>query len=341
MILQKLSKALGVSGDEGRVREIISESLEDHVDEIWNDQIGNLYALKRGIGAHSLRVLLNAHMDEVGLMITNIDDDGSLHFKAIGGLERVILGKVVLIGSEKLPGVIGGKPVQLMERKKDETIPMMDSLRIDIGAIDKETATKKVKIGDRAVFATSFVDLGPTMMGKAFDDRVGCAVLIELLKSGPYPVDIVAAFTVQEETEERGAKVVGYRLEPDLAFVIESAICDDLPKKKDVSPISELGRGPALPIMVRSTIADPRLIRFFKSVAAKHNIPYQIYRTTSGGGDSGPINVSLEGIPVADIAVPCRYIHGPAAICNKDDYKNTIRLVGAALKCLTPALITR
>ena len=200
MILEALSNAIGVSGDEGAVRVVIKQAIAEHVDELCVDNLGNLLAVKRGTGEVPLRVMLDAHMDEVGVMITSIESDGTLRFKPVGGIDpRIMLGKKVWVGSDKLPGVIGGKPVHLLRGKEATSVVQMDQMRIDIGAHDKDAAAAKVKPGDRATFATQFVDLGPTMLGKAFDDRAGCAVLVELLQADPYPVDVLAAFTVQEE----------------------------------------------------------------------------------------------------------------------------------------------
>ena len=344
MILEALSNAIGVSGDEGAVRVVIKEAIAEHVDELWVDNLGNLLAVKRGTGEVPLRVMLDAHMDEVGVMITAIESDGTLRFKPVGGIDpRIMLGKKVWVGSDKLPGVIGGKPVHLLRGKEATSVVQMDQMRIDIGAHDKDVATAKVKPGDRATFATQFVDLGPTMLGKAFDDRAGCAVLVELLQANPYPVDVLAAFTVQEEVGLRGARVAGYRLEPDIAFALEGTICDDLPKEEDedLSPVTEVGKGPALTVMDRLTIADPRLVSFLTRTADQHQIPYQFRRTNSGGTDAGAIHISRSGVPSAGVSLPCRYIHAPAALCSKDDFQNTVRLMQAALRELTPDVLAR
>jgi endoglucanase len=341
-MLKQLSEAVGVSGDEGAVRVIIKEAIADHVDEMWVDNLGNLLAIKRGTGAVELRVLLDAHMDEVGMMITGIESDGTLRFKPVGGLDnRVMLGKTVVVGPKQLPGVIGGKPIHLLERGEHDSVVRVKEMRIDIGAAKKDVASGKVKIGDRATFATEFVDLGPTMMGKAFDDRVGCAVIIDLLQGDPFPFDLLVAFTVQEEVGLRGARVAAYRLEPDIAFALEGTLCDDLPKEDDVSPVTELGKGPALSVMDRRTIADPRLVSFLASTAEKHGIPFQFRRVIGGATDAGAIHLSRSGVPSAGISLPCRYIHAPAAICSKVDFENTIRLMRAALNDLTPAVIAR
>ena len=342
MILKELSEAVGVSGDEGAVRILLKKAIAGHVDEMWVDNLGNLLAIKRGTGEVALRVLVDAHMDEIGMMITGFDSDGTLRFEPVGGIDdRVMLGKMVWVGPKRLPGVIGGKPIHLLEDGEYKSVARRKGLRIDIGAADKDGAKREVKIGDRATFATEFLDLGPTMMGKAFDDRVGCAVIVELLRGDPFPCDLAIAFTVQEEVGLRGARVAGYRLEPDIAFALEGTLCDDLPKDDDVSPVTELGQGPALTVMDRGTIADPRLVSFLTATAEAHDIPFQFRRVTGGGTDAGALHLSRAGVPSAGVSIPCRYIHAPAAICSKGDFDNCVRLMRAALMELTPAVIAR
>jgi endoglucanase len=344
MILRELSEAIGVSGDEGAVRTIIKTAIDGHVDEVWVDNLGNLLAIKRGTGSVPLRVMLDAHMDEVGMMITGLNADGSLSFHPVGGLDpRVVLGKTVWVGPKRLVGVVGGKPIHLCTAKERSRVVPMDSLRIDIGAADEKEASGKVKVGDRATFATEYRDLGATLMGKAFDDRAGCAVMVELLRGERYPMDVAAAFTVQEEVGLRGAGVAAYRLEPDVALALEGTICDDLPREpdEDISPVTEVGKGPAISLMDRATIADPRLVRFLAETAELNHIPYQFRRTSAGGTDAGAIHLSRGGVPSVGLSVACRYIHSPVALCSREDIENMIRLLQAALSSLTPAVIAR
>ena len=331
MLLEKLSEAFGVSGCEDEVRGLIIEAIKDHVDEYNIDALGNLIALKRGAGESKLKVMLAAHMDEVGLMITHIEKDGSLRFRPVGGLDdRILLAKKVLIGEKRVPGVIGVKPIHLLKKEERQKVVKVEQMAIDIGATSREEAEKVVKIGDYAAFATDFTELGKTVKGKAFDDRVGCAVLIELLKER-YPFDLYAAFTVQEEVGLRGAKVAAYAIEPDVAFVLEGTICDDMPKKRDVSPTTELGKGPAITIMDRTFIADRRLVKLLVETAEELGIPYQFKQPVVGGTDAGAIHLSREGVPSATVAVPCRYIHSPASLLSLEDFENTVRLMKGAL----------
>jgi putative aminopeptidase FrvX len=335
VFLKELSEAFGVSGCENKVRGVIIEAIKDHVDEYRVDSIGNLIALKRGTGESELKVMVTAHTDEVGLMITHFEENGSLRFRPVGGIDdRILLSKVVLIGKDRLPGVIGVKPVHLVQEKERHQVVKVDQMTIDIGAKSKEEAEKAVKIGDYAAFATSFCQLTEdglrTVKGKAFDDRAGCAVLIEILKER-YPFDLYPVFTVQEEVGLRGARVVGYTVEPDAAFVLEGTVCDDMPKKKDVSPTTELGAGPAITIMDRSFIADRGLVRLLVETAEELDIPHQFKQPGVGGTDAGAIHLAKEGVPSVTVSVPCRHIHSPVCLLSLNDLENTVRLMKAAL----------
>ncbi|MEE8392569.1 MAG: M42 family metallopeptidase [Anaerolineae bacterium] len=342
MILRELSEAIGVSGDEGNVRAIVLDAVREHVDEVKVDTMGNVLAFKRGTGRQRMRVMLDAHMDEVGLMVVGHNSDGFLHVRTVGGIDsRLLPGALLRVGSERIPGVIGIKPVHLLSGNEDQKAPKIKDLVVDVGAKSKNEAKALAPVGTYATFATQFCELGPTVRGKAFDDRAGCAVMVELLRGERFRFDLHAAFTVQEEVGLRGAQVAAYTIEPDCAFTLEGTVADDIPKEKDVSPTTELGRGPAITVMDRSFIADRRLVRLLTSTAKELGIPYQFKQPGVGGTDAGAIHRTREGVPSVTVAVPCRYIHSPVGLLSLDDLNNTVQLMRESLARLTRRTLRR
>ncbi len=340
--LQQLSEAVGVSGKEEAVRPIILDAIKDQVTDLRIDSLGNITAIKKGTASDRPRVMLAAHMDEIGLMVTAIGGDGLIKFTNIGGVdERILPALRVKIGDEAVPGVIVWTPIH---RNRDQNAVALSNLRIDIGASSKEEVNGKVKVGDRVVFDSRFMEISPTMVrGKAFDDRVGCSILIDVLQGGPYPVDVLAAFTVQEEIGLRGARVAAQTLKPDVAIALEGTTANDIPNpladpddmETESNPACRLGAGPVLTMMDRSLIVPPRLLSFLRTTADAHQIPYQLKTQLGGGTDAGSIHTSTIGVPSAVISMPCRYIHSPTAYLNRDDYALVVRLVQAALHGMT------
>jgi endoglucanase len=344
MLLQRLSDAFGVSGHEEAVRAIILEEIRDRVDACRVDGVGNVIARKRGTGSSPLRVLLAAHMDEVGLMIVQVEDSGALRFAKVGGIDdRILVAKPVRIGDKKVPGVISAKPVHLTEKSERDQVTGYKQLSIDIGASTKAEAERLVQRGDLAAFDTRFAEIGGsgwrTVSGKALDDRAGCALLAELLKER-YPFDVSAAFTVQEEVGLRGARVAAHAEEPAAAVVLEVTGANEVPTDRDVSPSTRLGAGPAITLRDNSFIADPRLVAHFAAAAERLGIPRQFKQPNIGGTDAGAIHVSRGGVPSITIAVPARYIHSPAAIMDMGDFDRAIALVRESLARLPEAIGT-
>jgi endoglucanase len=346
MLLEQLSNAIGVSGDETEVRKIILEAIQGHVDHISMDSIGNLIATKKGTGSSDLKVMLVAHMDEIGFMVTGYDNSGGIRFTKVGGIDdRILPGMRVKVGNEKLPGVIMWTPIH---KNHDQNVKEIKDLRIDIGMSNKNGVEGKVKRGERIAFDSMYAEIDETMVrGKAFDDRVGCALLVDILQAGSYPVDIIAAFTVQEEIGLRGAQVAAQRLNPDLAFVLESTTAHDIPNPaadpddpSQMNPACKIGAGPVLTVMDRSMITPPHLLAFIRKIGGQVNIPYQIKTALGGGTDAGRIHISNAGIPSAVISMPCRYIHSPTAYLSKEDYANTLKLLKAVLNNIKQDVIT-
>jgi endoglucanase len=353
-LLGRLSDAFGPSGRESAVRALIRTEVEPLVDRLEVDALGNLITFKAGTGAAPrLKVMLSAHMDEVGFVITDVDKSGLLKFAAVGGIDvRLLLAKRVLVGADRagadpVPGVITG-PAPLSETAEGaRRVPHIDDLAIDIGAGDEKTAGGKVKQGDYGVFATKFRPLSddpawPTVRGKAFDDRAGCAALVALL-AGRYPVDLYGVFTVQEEVGLRGARVAAYRVEPDAAISLEGTICDDLPQPadEDNTPVTRIGDGPALSLMDRALVSHPGLLRLLQDTAEAEGIRIQYKAPLLGSTDSGAIHLTRAGVPAITASIPCRYIHSPAAILNLNDLADTVRLVAAALRRIERRHLTR
>jgi endoglucanase len=348
MLLRELSEAIGVSGQEDAVRKLILPAIQEHVTDIRVDALGSITAVKPGSDPNAPRVMVAAHMDEVGFMVTGFDGDGLIHVAPVGGIdERILPGLRVKIGENQVPGVVVWTPIH--KSAGNNTPQKINALRIDIGASSKEEVNGKVKRGDRVAFDSRYMELGDHMLrGKSFDNRVGCSLLVELLQGGPYPVTVLAAFTVQEEIGLRGARVAARYLNPDAALVIEGTTANDLPSptaepddEDEINPACRLGAGPALTIMDRSMITDPRLLAFLRQTAESAGIPYQLKTQLGGGTDAGAIHMMNGGIPSAVISVPCRYIHSPTAYLHRDDYANTLRLLQAALKGFTPDVIKR
>ncbi len=335
MYLEELSPIPGVSGDEREVRKYIRECLPRKGVKVENDTMGNLLVQKRGKSSrkNAPHIMLAAHMDEVGFMISSIEKSGHLRFKKVGGLDdRVLVAKSVLVGKERVPGVIGSKAVHLQRKEERQKPYEVKNLFIDIGAKSKEDAEKLVKIGDYVSFKSSFTSVGEDCyMGKAFDDRVGCSILLELLKQKNMP-SFTAAFTVQEEVGFRGARTAAYTLQPDIAIVLEGTAASDVPEAKDHEHATTLGCGPALTVMDQSVIADRELLTNLVNLAERENIPYQFRRFTGGFTDGGAIALAGEGTRTAVISVPCRYIHSPFSILQQSDYYHTLKLVQAFLE---------
>jgi tetrahedral aminopeptidase len=339
-LLEKLCNATAVSGDEHEVRQIVLEAVKLIADDVKVDALGNVLATKFGRGENRMRVMLAAHMDEVGLMVVKKHDDGVFEFERVGGIdERQLPGKPVLVGREHLPGVIGAKPIHMTTADERKNKIEVSAMRIDLGPDIGE----KVKPGDRATFATRFELLGPSIRAKALDDRFGVATLIELLKHAPDQIDMLAAFTVQEEVGLRGARVAAYALDPDMAIAVDATPAFDLPPWDDEDENdrynTRLDAGPAIYVMDFGTIPDRRLVNWLVETATQADIPYQLRQPGGGGTDAGAIHKVRSGIPSVSVSVPVRYAHTAASIARLDDWANTLRLLHTALGRVTPDLL--
>lgn len=332
MILEKLCNASGPSGYEGEVRNMIKETVKNYADEIITDRMGNIIAHKKGEGK---KVILDAHMDQVGFIITAFNEDGTLKFSSLGGINsKVIPCKTVLIGENKIPGVIGIKPIHLQNKDEREGTLSYSDCCIDIGTNSKEETKKLISLGEYAVFDTAFSGFGEGLIkGKAFDDRIGCAVVINALKED-YNCDLYGVFNVQEEVGERGANVSAFKIQPDIGIAIEGTICADMANVPPHLRATELGKGPAISIMDRTSIFNSDIAEDIMKVAAEKGIPYQRRRAAAGGNDAGVIHMSGEGAKVATVSIPCRYIHSSVSAASIEDYVSTTKLIIEYLKTL-------
>jgi endoglucanase len=339
-LLEKLCNSVSVTGDEGEVRRIVLEEVKPYADEVKVDALGSVLVRKRAsasAGRKPLRVLLDAHMDEVGLMIVHEDEDGFFRFETVGGIDpRYLAGKQVVVGRDHAIGVIGTKPIHLMDSEERQNTIEVSAMRIDLGL------EGKAKVGDRATFATKFRRVGPSIVSKAIDDRIGVATLIELLKHAPKHIELCLSFSVQEEIGLRGATVAGHYFEPDLAVAVDSTPARDLPDfegRENFLYNTKLGSGPAIYMANSSTLDDPRLVRFLAETAEREKIPYQFRQPGGGGTNAGAIQQSRAGVPVVSVSVPHRYTHSPVSVARVDDWKNTLNLLHVALNRMTRKLL--
>ena len=331
-LLKRLTEAHGVSGDEGEIREILKQEVINLADEVSIDRMGNLVAYKKGTKSGK-KIMLCAHMDEVGFIIHTITDNGTLKFSTVGSIDpRVLISKKVRIGKKKHLGILGLKAIHLQEPDERKTVVKTKQLYIDIGAKSKDEALKLVNLGDYAAFDTDYLPFGQNRIkAKALDDRLGCSILLDALKNR-YPFDLYACFTVQEEVGIRGAGAAAFSIKPSMALIVEGTTCSDVPGVDEHMRSTRLGKGPAITVMDATSYSNKDMVSNLIETAIKENIPYQMKESVTGGNDAGAIHISGEGIKTAVVSVPCRYIHSPASVADMNDYYSTSRLVEAFLK---------
>lgn len=327
--VRALCAIAGTSGDEGQVAEYIVSQLPADA-RITRDALGNLLVFRKGAAAPKRRVMLCAHMDEVGFLVTHITKEGLLRFAAVGGVDaRVALGRQVAVGSEGLVGVIGTKAVHMQKEEERGKAPGIDELYIDIGASSDDEAKAHVTLGDRVTFVSDFTEYGEGFLkARALDDRVGCAILLTLLRE-ELPFDLHAAFTVQEEVGLRGARTAAYTIAPELALVLETTTAADIPGVSGENRVCELKKGPVVSFMDRSTIYDRELYALAFEEAERLGIPCQTKSLVAGGNDSGAIHTSVGGVRTAVISVPCRYLHSPSCVIALEDLEHSLTLARA------------
>lgn len=319
-LLKKLCELDATSGDEAAVRDYIIGEIDGYCK--WQtDRMGNIIAFKKGRKQSKVKLMIDAHMDEVGLIITNITPDGFLKFMTVGGIDTsVLMFKSIRING-KFPGVIGGKPIHLLSKDEAKKLPEVKGLYIDIGVASKEAAEALVKVGDRAVLCGDFQICGENIISKAIDDRIGCATLIKLLKEDS-EYDFYASFSVQEEIGLRGAKTAAFSIDPQAAIILEATTAADIAGVANEDTVCSLGKGPAISFMDKATVYD----RAYYNAALNSGIPCQPKAAVAGGNNSEAVHLSREGVRTIALSVPCRYIHSPSCVANIEDCKRLLEI---------------
>ena len=318
-LLKKLTNEFAPSGREDNLAAFITKEITPYVEDIYTDALGNLIAHKKGNGK---KIMVAAHMDEIGIVVTHIDDNGFLRFSAIGGVYNKDLFARRIKFSNGIIGVIGSE-----EENKDRKILKM---YIDIGAASKEEAQKLINIGDMAVFCGDFYENQNAVISKALDNRAGCYVLIKALESLKSDNDIYFVFTTQEEVGLRGAKTSAYTIAPDYAIAVDVTDTGDTPE--GIKMITKLGGGACIKVMDRSVLCDSYIRSLLIELAKKNNIDYQLEVMTDGGTDAGAISLSGSGVKTGGISIPTRYIHSPSEMAFKKDIKDCVTLLKAFLE---------
>jgi putative aminopeptidase FrvX len=340
-LLATLSNAFGPPGNEEKIREVLRKELEEYADEVRVDKLGNiLFFHHRKDG--SPNVMLAAHMDEVAFIVTFIEENGFLRFHTLGGITSNIMpGQMILLQGSNgryVKGIIGTKPPHIMTEEERKKVVPIEDLFIDIGAQSLEEAEgKNVEVGTRGVFDTEFAELGGGYLsGKAFDDRAGCTVLVEVfkaLKDSPY--NLVAVGTVQEEVGYRGAQTAAWQIDPDYGLAIEGTFAADVPGSRPDRTSAKLKGGPVVTIVDKATITHPTILNTLIKLGKEKSIPFQFKKVPMGATDAGAIHLIKAGVPSGTVAVPCRYIHGPASVTHIDDMRNTITLTTEFVKAIS------
>lgn len=325
-LLEKLCLTNGISGDENTVREIILSEIKDYCEKVEIDNLGNIIAFKKGNASPSKKLMISAHMDEVGFIVTNITENGFLKFSTVGGIdEKVMLGKPVKIGKNLIPGVIGLKPIHLIEPPKRQDPVDLTEMYIDIGAENKNDALKYVNLGDPVYFDSTFEIENDIIKSKALDDRAGCFILIDLIKK-ELPFDVYFTFVTQEEIGLRGATVAAFNVNPDIAFVIEATTASDVPFSKEENFVCKINDGSVISFMDKATIYDRELCNKAFDTANENNIKVQHKKAVSGGNDSGAIHKSRSGVKTLSLSIPCRYLHSAMSLISTSDLLNVENL---------------
>ncbi len=333
-ILKTLCDEYGISGNESTVASRIIGMIEDYADSYYVDNLGSVIAFKKGARTPAKKILIDAHTDEVGMIVTGFAADGGLCFTTVGGVDaRVILGRRVLVGEDRIPGVIGTKAIHMQSEEERKTAVPVDKLYIDIGCSSKEEAQALVDYGDEVCFPAGFGTFGNGYLkGKAIDDRFGCAVMVELIRS-ELPCDCWFSFSVQEEVGCRGAAASAFAVAPDYAIVLETTTAADLAGVSEPKSVCTLGKGAVVGFMDRGTVYPRDLYKLCHQLGAEKGIPVQTKTMVAGGNDARSIHQAAGGIKTIAVSAPSRYLHSPFCVVKESDL--------TAVRDLTRALIEK
>ena len=335
-LLSKICEVPGAPGHEKLIRQLVIDIVKPLVDEVTIDNMGNVYALKKGINnPHGKSIMVAAHMDEIGFIITGIDDKGFLRFHTLGGFDPKTLTaqRVLVHGKKDIVGVMGSKPIHVMSPEERNAVPKISDYFIDCG-MNKEEVEKYIKVGDVVTRERHLIEMGDCVNCKSIDNRVSVFILLEavrLLKNPPF--DVYAVFTVQEEMGARGAVVAAHQINPDFALGLDTTIAYDVPGAKEHEMVTKLGAGTAIKIMDSSVISDTRMVAYLKNLAEAANIKYQTEILTGGNTDTGPMQRHGKlGAIAGALSIPTRHIHQVIEMAHKDDIQATIELLKLALE---------
>ncbi|MFM2206980.1 MAG: hypothetical protein RL213_955 [Bacteroidota bacterium] len=331
-LLKEICEVAGAPGFEQRVREIVLREIRPLCDEVRIDNLGNVTALKKGSG--NKKVMIAAHMDEIGFIVTHIDDNGFLRFHTLGGFDpkTLVAQRVIVHGRKDLVGVMGSKPIHLMTPDERNKMPQIADFFIDLG-LPKDEVLQHVRIGDPVTRQRELIEMGNCVNCKSIDNRVSVFILIETLrnlKNPPY--DVYGVFTVQEEVGLRGAHVAAHHIEPDFGFGLDTTIAYDVPGSQPHEQVTRLGKGTAIKIMDSSTICDVRMVEFMKKTADTHGIKWQPEILQAGGTDTAGIQrMGKTGAIAGAVSIPTRHIHQVIEMADKDDISGSISLLTACV----------
>jgi putative aminopeptidase FrvX len=335
--LEKLSNACGIPGREEEVRSLMKNFLKPHMDEVKEDKLGNVIGIKKG-KKNTPNVMLAAHMDEIGLLVKTISKEGFIQFTKMGGIDdRILLAQNIIVYTEKEPlhGIIGSKPPHIQKEEERKKVLSYDELFIDVGAGSQEEAKKMgIKIGDPIGFDIRFSRVGKSIViGKALDDRAGCAVMIETIKRlKNTECTLYAVGTVQEEVGLRGATTAAFEIYPDIGIALDVTVAGDVPEVREVEAPIKMRKGPSIEIADSGLITHPKVLRLLIDAAEENKIPYQLEAGLPGSTDAARISLTREGVPSGVVSVPTRYIHSPSSLLSLEDTENAAKLTVAAIQ---------